>query len=884
MSEQSTVTTGLSPQTLALSRAFSSALRERRTGAVVAWTDDGRRKGFLFRDGALEDIDTGTDLSLLCRALLATGRVNPKLLKKAEKTALREGRSTASVLLGWELVPEDDLVNAIEEAVTAEVVETFTWEISGVEFRAPGPHERIEGFTSELREHFELSADPEEILIDAAQELDAWELVEHGFPLLRDVYYATPAAMRHFRDRESFPSEVQLLSQLDGSRDAGEAIAASQVNPFEALRVVRQLIQRADIELVTASQFYHLGSQQRAAGDLEKACRCFRRSWELGFRGFDVELRVADALADFGQRSESADWRLRFARSCLDQLRVDEAIAGLKAVTDEFPQRLDALELLLEVYVDQKRSDAAIEFARRLARHWMDSGDHSKALTTIKDLSARFPHDVAVRKCLIEIAEACGDSALAHSERESLARSLDEREESGEALEVYQRLFCTGTDSQEVRLKLLRLHRQLGHHRKAVEHLHGLFSLGGAERVTDPELLLDLHETLVELDPAEFRSRRWLVKHHMQRGEKDEAAAVLKSWLPELEKRGDPFQIRSAIEQLLELEDALDHRWTLVAVLERLGLMDESQRRLRELAQRAGEQGDPVQAERAWERVIREAPFDAEARRSKVAEVEAQGKRAQAAGELRDLADLERLRGRSEAVRDCYERAAALAPESAATVEALGNDWLRAGEIEKGAACLVRVARLHREQRNLGLAGCALRGLLRSVPDHAEAKAMLQEIERLEVQDRSSLQASTQGGGPQPQAAPIAASGSSRGAERDPFQQAATATTTVAGITAKLRSLQSGGQQGGIRAAQRSGAVKVQSIAQRLRALKGTEGAADSSGGISRADPGAQEAPPAPAPAPAAPGTLRNAAMVLKALRESRQSTVERSRQSTVDS
>ena len=71
----------------ALCRHFLAMARNKLSGTLVVESADEQFRSFLCHGGAIADLDTGREQTLLTEAILGTGQVNARALRKAEKTA-----------------------------------------------------------------------------------------------------------------------------------------------------------------------------------------------------------------------------------------------------------------------------------------------------------------------------------------------------------------------------------------------------------------------------------------------------------------------------------------------------------------------------------------------------------------------------------------------------------------------------------------------------------------------------------------------------------------------------------------------------------------------------------------------------------------------------
>lgn len=777
----------------ALVAQFLGAAHDRATGTLSVTGADGSSKQILFLRGSVTDVDTGRDDTLLEAALVTTGAFTERDLRTARKKAEKTQASLGTVLLESGAVPEEVVERRIRERLADEVSEVFAWEIETSGFLAHGEDERLEGFFSDLGSHYEILADAEELFIEAASRLKRWDLVERHFPMLKDVFYATPASFKYFRDQAQYPLEHELLQHVDGTKDVAEVIAQSALDPFTALVLFRRLGVAGELELINPVQMYQLGVENLTANRFEKARKLFQRAYERGLDDFDLQLKLAQALEGVGKKEEAVERYLEFADRCLSQMRTEDALKCLKRVTALAPDRLEARERYLEALLQEDEHTAAVDEALAVARILATRGEMQRGIEILARVREEVPREVRLQQKIIELAEICGDAETAAAERERLAKTCEERKDLQAALEAYQRMFCEGNESLEVRLKLVELHKLKGNREKALEHIYSILNLPDQERPRDDATLLSLHETVRHLKPSDLRSNRWLAEHYSRKGDNARAAQVLISWISHLEREGDLYEMANAYERLILLDDRHEHRWGFAQVLSKLGREAEALRELRTMAQLALREEDFANARKALEHVLKQAPLDIEAKKLFADMYEAEDRSDLAARAREEVAHLSIYSGNAhEAELHCRSLDPAR-PAVPGIIYDLGRLCLERGDHEKGLEQILKAARLHLGRKNLGLCRAAVEEILAIAPANKEALAL-----------RSELEAAERRPAPEPPAAPVAAPArddAAQGLAEPPppspggglFEPPRPIRTTVANITAKLRRLKTAG-------------------------------------------------------------------------------------------
>ncbi|MEM7233298.1 MAG: tetratricopeptide repeat protein, partial [Planctomycetota bacterium] len=792
--------------------------------------------------------------TLLTAVLLECESISARVHKKAQKLAEKNECSLGAALLELDSVDDGELLHAIEEGVTREVTEAFGWELEESSFHTHDSDERYEGFVSELSDYFDLLADPETLFLEAAQRLERWDLVQECFDLLLDVFYATPGTFGYFRDPDSFPVEIRLLGSIDGTKDIEEVIAESGIDPFTAIEATRNLVRDGAIELINPVQLFQLGAQAESAGNVEKASRLFRRAMERGLDDFDIELRLAQSLESIGRKNEAAASYFRFSNKCLAQLRVDDALRSLRRVIKLSPEQNEASVKLLNLLVQHNRADEAVETALAQAERLDSKGDGQAALDILMVVRESNVRDVRLHEKIIDLGARLGDLELVRREKETVAQEFDGRRDTKDALESYQRRFCDGDDSLEVRMKLVELHKQHGNRQKAIDHINSVLSLGGKRRVKEVDKLLWLHGAMLDLEPGDTRSNRFLISYSLQTGDKAKAVEVLKAWLPELQKNDDFDELISALQQLISLEDRLEFRWTLAQLLEKVGRRDESHQELHRLAHHGMRNREFDQAAKALDHVLKTAPLDIETRKAQAELFDLRGEKELAAEKLLELASLEIIAGRIQEAEGFCRQVMITRPEDADVIDRFGKLCLELGDRQKAIEQFLKAAKIHLENKNLGLARRTLDRLLKQEPGHTEASTLVDQLQTLERNLERKPEPQVRAGGA------LSAGSEPVVTQTEPFAGPKPVRTSVTGITARLRNLKSGGDTKKKASSNEGVKTAVSSIAAKLKSVQGGGESGASSSSPAPKDSG--EAKPAQNPKVA----LKSAAARLKAL------------------
>jgi len=814
-----------------LTGLFLSITRARETGTLKVDAVDGPSKQVLFIDGKVTDVDTGREDTLLETALLETGGFSERDLKRARKAQTRAADKTfGAALLELDVVDEEATQESLREQIAAEVCELFEWTTTSVEFFAHEPNERLEHFESELGDYYEIDIDAEELFIEAARRTKNWPAVQDNFGILKDVFYATPTSMKFLHAQETHPYEHAIISTVDSTKDITEVIDECELDPFMAVSTVRQLMQSGALEFINPVQMYQLGLAHVENRQTEKAYRLFVRAHERGLDDFDLQLRIAQLLESLDRSDEAIERYLQFTAKCREQGRSEEAVRTLRRVLMISPNSNAAQEQILDLLIQLDRVDELRAEAIRCAAKLESLGDPEAALDLLTRIRDRYPGDLKLQQALIHSAGKAGDEERVAQERARIEEDFDLQKNADVLLETYQRMFCEGKNTLDVRLKLITLHRERGNRNKALEHVNALLNLSRKRQLRDEDTLLYLHQTARELCPTDVRSNRWLAENYLRQNQTQEAIEVLKTWIARLQESGTPQELAPAYEKLISIDNRLEHRWGFVTALESLDRIKDARRELRSMANLALKKKDFPQAAAAIERILKDRPLDLGARKLQIDFLEAQDEQSQLTRKLREIANLGCLLGDLDVAEEFHERLETISGPEPDILFKIGELTRDLGEREKAVELFVRAAKLHRKEQDRGRCRRGFGAVLAMEPRHEEATTLLQELdqESVSVATTATPQPATPNENALTQHLPQPGTGTdssvragSRAGSRpaaEPFQAAPPIKTRVSNITARLRRLKSGGE--GPPSGDRTRVIKASGNSAKLRALK----------------------------------------------------------------
>ncbi len=841
---------------------FLDIALEKKTGTLKIVTDrqsGGREVSVLFHEGGVVDLDLGEGDSVLVQGILATGAISDRDVKKVRKKASKRGSPPLGILL-FELgrVAEEELLERVQETLISNACELFSEDVEQLEFTEHGVDEVMEGFNNELSEVFDIVFAGEDIFLEAMRKLGRWDLVQENYPSLLDIYYATPSGMRYYNDPETYESEIAIIKRMDGRLDLDEVIEAVPMSPFDALQVIQILAYQQDIQPLSPIQMFQLGVEASDRGEFSKGARIFQRAIDLGLDDFDIQFRLGQAYEASGDTAAARERYLDFAEKCVGQSRRRDAIRALQRVAEITPLDIDVQRSLAELLIEDGRQEEAIVQGLTAAESLAAAGSQREALGHLLFIRDCGLQERQLSSKIIALAEQCGERGVVEEEIARNSTNLEELLDADRALEMYQKQFCEGNTSIEIRLKLIELHLQKGHNHEVLAHINGVLSGPNARLIQDTKVLAWLHKTRCSIEPGNVVSNRWLIDYYVRSGKEATAIELLDKLIGHMEAENEVYYLRDLRRHMIELDpDNLEYRWKLVTLLHGQEKYSDAVVEIEKIAELAIKKKDSETLERVWNELLRLASFHREALFRLIETIEAVGAKKEAVAKLKSILWVDLGSGNITGAREVVNKIESLSPNDPDVGYRFGRALLATEDSQNGVQHLVDAAKGFLKRKDIGSAKRAVEAALAVDGENAGGVKVKKKIEELEEvltnpgARRAPASAPAAAQKPrvqQPQAQPT-----SSGGEKEAFQpRAPIRKTTVSAITARLRNLQGDSSKpasGGKKVVQAS----LKSITENLKKQRKAGETAESKpkkGDDAGGDAGAEAPAPKPATAP----------------------------------
>jgi tetratricopeptide (TPR) repeat protein len=289
--------------------------------------------------------------------LVKHGRLTPEQLDAAiERQAHERDKRLGQILVEDALISRPDLERYMRLQIEEAVYFLFTWTQGTFKFETDVRPER---------EEFQVSINPESLLLEGARRVDEWSLIEKKVPSF-DLIFAVDRERLEASEVELTAEQRQILGLLDGQRDVAHVVEDSGLVEFDVGKALFGLI---------SAGFAHRVGRSRAAKPQEVNESRIQEHRNLGIAFYKTGM-LDEATREFRRvtdlRANDGDAFFYIGLVALRQGRWRDAEAALRQAADVLggrPAVLHNLALAYEQLGHLDRADAAYGDAAARARH-----------------------------------------------------------------------------------------------------------------------------------------------------------------------------------------------------------------------------------------------------------------------------------------------------------------------------------------------------------------------------------------------------------------------------------------------------------------------------------------------------------------------------------
>ena len=718
---------------LDLPNIFQSLADNRRTG-VLRVKSKGQEKLVLFRDGNINLVHTPMKATMMGEALLKTKVIDEGTLKEAMARQKAEGEKLGGMLLKMKRISTDDLVKALTFQVTEEICELFTWEDVFCEFTAGEPP----AGTFSLDENSKkVSLNAGALVMEAARRIDEWENIKKILPSMKDVLVLKKKPDPEFRRT----LKEELLRWVDGLRDVEEVIDRARMSSFNALKIMKDLIDEGYLRSRNARELFEAaklvtakGRGNREAG-ISKIIKLYERAEELGINNPKISLWLAQAYERLKKQKESVTRYKTLGKVSLESGKTKEATAHYKKIVAMNPEDLEAHEQLLETLFQLGADEEIRREGLSLISKYRFSGRASDAIPLAVKLEQKAGEDPKLLGALAELYLEAGDDIQGLILYESLAEICERDEDPGEAIATYRRMLEIDNENIDAHFRLAGALTKMGRTQEAVQRYKTLADIltssGVLENSINWQFLINVYEHLVAIEPGNLLAREWLADAYLSKRDEKKAVENLRALIDNFNEKDPPEQKIGPLRKLVDLVPAdLDAREQLADTLQRGGENEEAISEFAELGNIAFDQKNLDLSQRAFQKAIELDPFDPSVRNGLGKVFMKTGRAHEAATAFRDAAVLYRSVNKLEKAAALLKQSVEADPERLDPLFDVSSLQKKRGDIPASQATLRELVQKSFNRRNFGDARKACQRLLALNRSDPWALDMMRKLDR----------------------------------------------------------------------------------------------------------------------------------------------------------
>jgi outer membrane protein assembly factor BamB len=423
--------------------AFARVIERHAAHSLVA-SDGASERIFYFAIGGIRVIRSGPrKTSSVADVLVDAGRISPEDVERVAAAAQREGQTFGEACVAAGLARSEDVDAALRVKVQEELLDLFLWDGAEIHLQEGQPPK---AFYEGRFEAARISCDVQSFLDAVVARVDEWRAVLGRLPTGLEVYEATQ------EDRESLAdgAQARLLSLLDGTRTAADAVTRSGMRRVPAYELLLEWMRVARIRRVAGA-----GAQKVTRDELMREVEALEDALKVTADAAMVRARLAKTLEAAGESSRAAgQWRFlgdRRRRENELERALDCYRNAVRCVPTDFATR----ELILEIHRHKRDYGQVVADGRPLAELFLKHDLLNRAKHLLLQLVGLEGEDAALRRQLVTVLIGLGERDLALRHLRELAKVLERRDAPAPELrDVYVRTLALAPKDRHARDRL----------------------------------------------------------------------------------------------------------------------------------------------------------------------------------------------------------------------------------------------------------------------------------------------------------------------------------------------------------------------------------------------------------------------------------------------
>ncbi|MBN1516375.1 tetratricopeptide repeat protein [Candidatus Sumerlaeota bacterium] len=383
-------------------------------------------------------------------------------------------------------------------------------------------------------------------LADFLAESSGWEAAAEEYRrLLNDMRGVKPED----------PLVRQCLDKLYEHNEEDPVLLREMAEEAEAQRDV---IRSVDLYQKAAELHYLIDN-------LDDARECYERALKLRPHDLALMAPLADVHEQQGAKDLAIEIHERMLSIYTDQLQAEKVLEAQAKILRLTPQREDLAQQRISLLRKLNRNDQAQECYANLIEHYRKQAQWDEAIRLTRQLLDDYPERRDAREQLIELLTQTGDTAEAIEEYAQMAEFLLARKEREAALETMSQWRKLAPDDTSLLERIASLHVKLGRVDEGMQHYRTL--LDDCLKINNLEGAVKYGRTLIELNPDNWELRHDLAKWLHGAGKLQDASDVMLEVVQRRFRDGQIKEAQEAVKPLLSWLDSLDSRRLKLAML-----------------------------------------------------------------------------------------------------------------------------------------------------------------------------------------------------------------------------------------------------------------------------------------------------------------------------
>jgi len=519
---------------------------QRRSGLLtVAQREGAEERRIRFAAGQIQAI-TGGDPHAFGKALVWSGVLT---VPQFHAALLRAGDDAPpehlfKIVAQSQQVTRDGLLDALDCYIEEEFTTVMGWVHPVLSFNDVIAVE--DWSTCQVRAG--LSVNPGSLLLEALRRQDELATFAEVLPHPFDALFRDPSVAMV----EGLSADVTwLISEWREGAAASTIYDHDVLPPFRARLALGRLLKSALVRIANVNELVVEADAAYAGADYPLAYGLYRRALSYGLDNSRIHLHLAELAERFHDTAAAAASYMAAAQQLIDS---NQTVGALRNALRLGADQEAALSQLVALNMQLGNHAETAKTQMMLAEIYAERGNYPQAMQSVREAQEIGADRAQTALLLARYAQSSGDVEQAALQLELAARAFHENDRIDQAITAWRELLSLLPGRCEYAKECAELLVWSGQKDAAITVLQtALSAQATAGKEAGEDVLLQMHELLSRLDPADLQSHNWLASAYERRRDRDGATKQLKLSAQAQERTGDFVTLAATLGRLLEL-------------------------------------------------------------------------------------------------------------------------------------------------------------------------------------------------------------------------------------------------------------------------------------------------------------------------------------------